>query len=174
MAKEFSRVDRLSQQVKKEMAVILQREIKDPRLHTMITVSDVEVSRDLSHAKVFVTFLGMDNDKVEDNLKILNDAAGYVRSLIGKRIQTRIVPHIRFAFDESLNEGIRMASLVEIVRRDDERRRQEAGQATDQEIAEDAAAALNAEAISAAESELGAADDLDTASDLDTEGGAKK
>ncbi len=168
MAKEFSRVDRLSQQVKKEMAVILQREIKDPRLHTMITVSDVEVSRDLSHAKVFVTFLGMDNDKVEDNLKILNDAAGFVRSLIGKRIQTRIVPNIRFAFDESLNEGIRMASLVEIVRRDDERRRQEAGQATDQEIAEDAAAALNAEGISAAESELGAADDLDT------EGGAKK
>ncbi|WP_423187272.1 30S ribosome-binding factor RbfA [Alishewanella sp. d11] len=131
MAKEFSRVDRLSQQVKKEMAVILQREIKDPRLHTMITVSDVEVSRDLSHAKVFVTFLGMDNDKVEDNLKILNDAAGYVRSLIGKRIQTRIVPHIRFAFDESLNEGIRMATLVETVRREDERRRKEAGQETD-------------------------------------------
>lgn len=128
MAKEFSRVDRLSQQVKKEMAVILQREIKDPRLHSMITVSDVEVSRDLSHAKVFVTFLGMDTDKVDDNLKILNEAAGFVRSLIGKRIQTRIVPHIRFAFDASLNEGIRMANLVDSVVRDDERKRQQAGQ----------------------------------------------
>lgn len=131
MAKEFSRVDRLSQHIKKEMAVILQREIKDPRLHSMITVSDVEVSRDLSHAKVFVTFLGMDDSKVEDNLKILNDAAGYVRSLIGKRIQTRIVPHIRFAFDQSLNEGIRMASLVASVRREDERKRQDAGLAPD-------------------------------------------
>ncbi|EHR41894.1 ribosome-binding factor, role in processing of 10S rRNA [Alishewanella jeotgali KCTC 22429] len=125
--KEFSRVDRLSQQMKKEMAVILQREIKDPRLHTMITVSDVEVSRDLSHAKVFVTFLGMDDSKVEDNLKILNDASGFIRSLIGKRIQTRIVPHIRFAFDQSLNEGIRMANLVDTVRKDDERKRQQAG-----------------------------------------------
>lgn len=127
MAKEFSRVDRLSQHIKKEMAVILQREIKDPRLHSMITVSDVEVSRDLSHAKVFVTFLGMDDSKVEDNLKILNDAAGCVRSLIGKRIQTRIVPHIRFAFDQSLNEGIRMASLVASVRQEDERKRKDAG-----------------------------------------------
>lgn len=125
--KEFSRVDRLSQQMKKEMAVILQREIKDPRLHTMITVSDVEVSRDLSHAKVFVTFLGMDDSKVEDNLKILNEASGFIRSLIGKRIQTRIVPHIRFAFDQSLNEGIRMANLVDAVRKDDERKRQQAG-----------------------------------------------
>lgn len=125
--KEFSRVDRLSQQMKKEMAVILQREIKDPRLHTMITVSDVEVSRDLSHAKVFVTFLGMDDSKVEDNLKILNDASGFIRSLIGKRIQTRIVPQIRFAFDQSLNEGIRMANLVDTVRKDDERKRQQAG-----------------------------------------------
>jgi len=125
--KEFSRVDRLSQQMKKEMAVILQREIKDPRLHTMITVSDVEVSRDLSHAKVFVTFFGMDDSKVEDNLKILNEASGFIRSLIGKRIQTRIVPHIRFAFDQSLNEGIRMANLVDTVRKDDERKRQQAG-----------------------------------------------
>lgn len=132
MSKEFSRVDRLSQQMKKEMAVILQREIKDPRLHSMITVSDVEVSRDLSHAKVFVTFLGMDSEKVSDNLKILNDAAGFVRSLIGKRIQARIVPHIRFAFDESLNEGIRMATLVDSARREDERRRQGAGQASDE------------------------------------------
>lgn len=56
MAKEFTRVDRLSQQMQQEIAVILQREIKDPRLHNMITVSDVDVSRDLSHAKIYVTF----------------------------------------------------------------------------------------------------------------------
>ena len=135
MSKEFSRVDRLSQQMKKEMAVILQREIKDPRLHTMITVSDVEVSRDLSHAKVFVTFLGLDQEKVPDNLKILNDASGFVRSLIGKRIQARIVPHIRFAFDESLNEGIRMANLVSNARSEDNRRRLEAGQSLEDEQA---------------------------------------
>ncbi|HSG51025.1 MAG TPA: 30S ribosome-binding factor RbfA, partial [Rheinheimera sp.] len=83
-------------------------------------------------AKVFVTFLGLADDKVEENLKILNDAAGFVRSLIGKRIQTRIVPHIRFAFDESLNEGIRMANLVSSARAEDDRRRVESGQPLEQ------------------------------------------
>jgi ribosome-binding factor A len=136
MSKEFSRVDRLSQQMKKEMAVILQREIKDPRLHSMITVSDVEVSRDLSHAKVFVTFLGLADDKVDDNLKILNDASGFVRSLIGKRIQARIVPHIRFAFDASLNEGIRMANLVSNARAEDDRRRVQSGQPLEDDAAD--------------------------------------
>ena len=128
MSKEFSRVDRLSQQMKKEMAVILQREIKDPRLHTMITVSDVDVSRDLSHCKIYVTFLGLAPEKVQENLSILNDAAGYVRSLIAKRIQARIVPTIRFYFDKSLDEGIRMANLVETVRKSDEKKRIAAGQ----------------------------------------------
>lgn len=155
MAKEFSRVDRLSQHIKKEMAVILQREIKDPRLHSMITVSDVEVSRDLSHAKVFVTFLGLDESKVEDNLKILNDAAGFVRSLIGKRIQTRIVPNIRFAFDQSLNEGIRMATLVSSVMQEDERKRQLTGQGTEQDVVADQAP-------------LAAESDDDTAKDTQT------
>jgi ribosome-binding factor A len=148
MSKEFSRVDRLSQQMKKEMAVILQREIKDPRLHNMITVSDVVVSRDLSHAKVFVTFLGLEGEKVADNLKLLNDASGFVRKLIGKRIQSRIVPNIRFAHDGSLNEGIRMATLVADARKDDDRRRLDSGQALDQA----ANAADEAEDISGADS----------------------
>ena len=131
MAKDFTRVDRLSQQMQQEIAVILQREIKDPRLHTMITVSDVDVSRDLSHAKIFVTFLGLEADKVKVNLDILNDACGYIRSLIAKRIQARIVPTIRFYFDQSLDQGIRMANLVEQVRREDEKRRIDAGQEPD-------------------------------------------
>ena len=101
MAKEFSRVDRLAQQMQQEMAFILQREIKDPRLHSMITVSDVDVSKDLSHAKIYVTFLGLEADKVKQNLDILNDASGFIRSLIAKRIQARIVPTVRFYFDKS-------------------------------------------------------------------------
>ncbi|MEN3157889.1 30S ribosome-binding factor RbfA [Alkalimonas sp. NCh-2] len=121
--KEFSRVDRLSQQLQKELAVILQREIKDPRLHHMITVSQVDVSRDLSYAKIYVTFLGLEQDKVKDNLKILNDAKGFIRSLIGKRIQTRIVPQVQFYYDSTLDEGIRLTALVESARRADEAKR---------------------------------------------------
>jgi len=133
MAKEFGRTDRLAQQMQQEMALILQRDIKDPRLHTMITVSDVDVSKDLSHAKIYVTFLGLAGEKVAQNLEILNDAAGYIRSLIAKRIQTRIVPTVRFYFDKSLDEGIRMANLVESVRRSDEQKRLDNGQEPDRQ-----------------------------------------
>lgn len=131
MNKEYARFDRLAQQMQQEMALILQRDIKDPRLHTMITVSDVNVSKDLSHAKIYVTFLGLDADKVALNLQILNDACGFIRSLIAKRIQARIVPTVRFYFDKSLDEGIRMANLVETVRRSDEQKRKAAGQELD-------------------------------------------
>ncbi len=131
MSKEFARYDRLAQQMQQEMAVILQREIKDPRLHRMITVSDVEVSKDLSHAKIYVTFLGLESEKVALNLQILNDASGFIRSLIAKRIQARIVPTVRFYFDKSLDEGIRMANLVETVRRSDEQKRKAAAQELD-------------------------------------------
>lgn len=135
MHKEFGRDSRLAQQIQQEMALILQREIKDPRLHRMITVSDVDVSKDLSHAKVYVTFLGLDSDKVDLNLTILNDASGYIRSLIAKRIQTRIVPTVRFYFDKSLDEGIRMANLVESVRKTDDKKRIESGQEPDRKPA---------------------------------------
>ena len=103
--------------------MILQREIKDPRLHHMITVSQVDVSRDLSYAKIYVTFLGLEQDKVKDNLKILNDAKGFIRGLIGKRIQTRIVPQVQFYYDSTLDEGIRLTALVESARRADEAKR---------------------------------------------------
>ena len=131
MNKEYARFDRLAQQMQQEMALILQRDIKDPRLHTMITVSDVNVSKDLSHAKIYVTFLGLDADKDALNLQILNDASGFIRSLIAKRIQARIVPTVRFYFDKSLDDGIRMANLVETVRRSDEQKRKAAGQELD-------------------------------------------
>lgn len=119
MAKEFTRVDRVSQQIQKEIAVILQREIKDPRLG-MATVSSVDVSRDLSYAKVFVTLFEQDEEKVKESVKILNNAAGYVRSLLGKRIKARIMPEIRFVFDMSLVEGMRISNLVESVIKEDE------------------------------------------------------
>ncbi|MEL7287185.1 MAG: 30S ribosome-binding factor RbfA, partial [Pseudomonadota bacterium] len=76
--REFSRTDRVAQQIQKEIAVILQREIKDPRLG-MVTVSAVEVSRDLSYAKVFITVFNTDDeDKAKQSAKILNEATGYI------------------------------------------------------------------------------------------------
>ncbi len=121
--KDFSRTDRVGQQIQKEIAVILQREIKDPRLG-MVTVSAVEVSRDLSYAKVFVTVLNsQDDDKSNQSIKILNEATGYIRSLLGKRIRARIMPELRFVLDTSLLEGMRISNLVDQVVRDDASRR---------------------------------------------------
>lgn len=123
MPKEFSRTDRFSQQLQREVAVILQREIKDPRV-VMPTISDVEVSRDLAYAKVFVTFLNDDADAVKEALAVLNDAAGYIRTLLGKRLKARITPNLRFEYDRSLSEGIRMSKLVnEAVASDEERKK---------------------------------------------------
>ncbi len=116
MAKEFSRSQRVSQEMQKEIALILQREIKDPRVG-MATVSGIELSRDLAYAKVFVTFLNVltdnaDPDTVKNGIKALQDASGYIRTLLGKAMRLRIVPELTFAYDNSLIEGMRMSNLV--------------------------------------------------------------
>lgn len=120
MAQEFSRTERVRHQLQREIAMILQREIKDPRV-SMVTVSDVEVSRDLAYAKVYVTFLQDDKDQVKQALKVLNEASGFIRSLLGKRIKARIVPQLKFHHDASLNEGIRMGKLVAEARERDKK-----------------------------------------------------
>ncbi|MEY4475173.1 MAG: ribosome-binding factor [Pseudomonadota bacterium] len=126
MAKEFSRSQRVSQEMQKEIALILQREIKDPRVG-MATVSGIELSRDLAYAKVFVTFLNVltDNaepDTVKNGIKALQDASGYIRTLLGKAMRLRIVPELTFAYDNSLIEGMRMSNLVtNVIKNDVER-----------------------------------------------------
>lgn len=122
MAREFKRSDRVAQEIQKEIAVILQCEVKDPRIG-MVTVSDVEVSSDLSYAKIFATFL-FDHDEtaIEQGMKGLEKASPYIRSLLGKAMRLRIVPEIRFIYDQSLVEGMRMSNLVTNVVREDEKK----------------------------------------------------
>ena len=122
MAREFSRADRVAQELQKEIAVILQREVKDPRIG-MVTVSDVEVSRDLAYAKVFVTFLfDSDPEAVKLGLKGLEKATPYIRTLLGKAMRLRIVPELKFMYDQSLVEGMRMSNLVTQTVRNDQAR----------------------------------------------------
>lgn len=122
MSREFKRSDRVAQELQKEVAVILQREVKDPRIG-MVTVSDVEVSKDLAYAKIFVTFLfDQDEVAVEQGMKALEKASPYIRSLVGKAMRLRIVPELRFVYDQSLVEGMRMSNLVtNVIRQDQER-----------------------------------------------------
>lgn len=111
MAREFSRPQRVAQQIQKEVAVILQREIKDPRLG-LVTVSSVDVTRDLAYAKVFVTFLDDSEEGVKEGLEALIEMAPYIRSLLGKAMRLRAVPELRFHYDRSLVEGMRMSILA--------------------------------------------------------------
>jgi len=125
MQKEFSRADRVAQQMKREVAVILQRELKDPRVK-MATVSDVRVSGDLMYAKIFVTFWDNDPENVKTSIKVLNNAAGFVRTQIGKAMKLRAVPEIRFCHDESLDEGMRLSALItKTIRQDEELKKEE-------------------------------------------------
>lgn len=119
MSRDFSRTDRVAQQLQREISVILQRELKDPRIG-MVTVSDVDVSRDLSFAKVFVTKFDQDPESVKESIKRLTEAAGFVRSLLAKRLKLRIVPDLTFVHDTSLTEGLRISELVSKAVEDDE------------------------------------------------------
>jgi len=111
MAREFKRSSRVSSQMQKELAIILQQGIKDPRIG-FITVNEVELSKDLTSAKVFITALGADEQGQKDNLKLLNEAAPYIRSEVGKRMRLRSVPYIKFHYDTSFENGMRVSELL--------------------------------------------------------------
>lgn len=110
MAKEFSRTQRVGGQIQRELAQMIQQEVRDPRVG-FVTISDVEVSRDLTHAKVFVTVLDP-KQSVDETLQALNRAGGFMRRLLGKRIIMRVVPELHFVYDSSLDTGARVDALL--------------------------------------------------------------
>lgn len=131
MPKEFSRTQRVAQQLQKELAMILQREVRDSRLG-MVTISDVEVSRNLAYAKVFVTFLCIGEQTPESCLAALREHEVQIRMMLGKQIRLRLTPEIRFYYDNTLVEGMRMSNLVTEVINSDKRRMHEAGRDEDE------------------------------------------
>lgn len=134
MAKEFSRTQRVGGQIQRELAQIIQQEVRDPRVG-FITISEVEVSRDLGHAKIFVTLLDPKQDVVE-TLRALNKAGGFLRKLLGKRIVMRLVPELHFVYDNSLDTGARVDALLHRVaaeQRDDERQEQQQKEQDDEQ-----------------------------------------
>ncbi|WP_038178128.1 30S ribosome-binding factor RbfA [Vibrio rhizosphaerae] len=126
MAKDFSRTQRVSQQLQKELAMILQREVRDSRLG-MVTISEVKVSRDLAYAKVYVSFLCVGEQTPESCLKALKEHESHIRMMLGKRIRLRLTPEVRFVYDDTLVEGMRMSNLVNQAVDEDKRKRGESG-----------------------------------------------
>jgi ribosome-binding factor A len=110
MPKDYPRHQRVGDQIQRELAELIRKEIKDPRLSSMVTVAEVRVSSDLSQARVYITVL---DDKGEQSAKVLNHAAGFLRSQLGKVLHLRIIPQLHFIYDTTAESGERLSSLIE-------------------------------------------------------------
>ena len=93
------------------MAELIRLELRDPRVK-LVTLTGVELSNDKSHAKVFFTVLGADGQQ-EEVLEGLTRAAGFLRSALAHRLSTRTVPELHFAYDESIERGVRLSRLID-------------------------------------------------------------
>jgi len=103
--------------MRREVAEILQRHVRDPRVSAMVSVTDVEVTKDLSFARVFVTILGPVAERAV-TFEALKHAAGFVRHELGGRLGLREVPEVRFVYDESLDRGARVEELLKRIHED--------------------------------------------------------
>ena len=116
MPREFSRIDRIGDQMQRELAQLIQREVKDPRVG-LVTVNAVKVSRDLGYADVYVSLLsteelGEESPQVQDSLKVLSKASGFLRGQVGRAMKLRVVPQLRFHFDTLQGYSRKMDSLI--------------------------------------------------------------
>lgn len=111
--KEFSRTARIADFLKRELGSFIQKELRDPRLG-MVSVIDAQVSRDLSHAKIYVTVMGKDTaEEAKESLAVLNKAAGFLRSQVAKVNNARTTPQLRFYYDASVNRGQHISKLIQ-------------------------------------------------------------
>lgn len=110
MPKDASRPRRVAEQIQRELAELIQLELKDPRVG-MVTLTGVEVSADYAHAKVFFSLLG-DKARVNEALKGLNSAAGFLRSQVAHRMKLRVMPMLHFTHDISIEQGARLDKLI--------------------------------------------------------------
>lgn len=109
----FQRSDRVRQQIKRETSIIFRDELKDPRIG-FVTITDVELSPDLRHAKIYVSILGNNEEKVK-TMDALFHAQGFVRAHLGKRIRLRYTPEIVFCCDKSLEAASHIYKLLDEV-----------------------------------------------------------
>lgn len=110
------RQERVGQLLREEISRIIERQLKDPRVG-MVTITDVEVTPDLRHARVFVTVFG-DDDAARATVEVLKGAAGFIRAELGKHVRLRCVPELEFRRDESIARGARIFELLEQVKRE--------------------------------------------------------
>ena len=112
MPREFSRTRRVEEQLRRELAELIRTHIKEPDL-AMLSLAEIRVSSDLSHARIYVTFLEDDPEIIQRSLDILEHASGKLRGLLGKRMRIRMVPQLEFKLDDLIQRGTTLSNLIE-------------------------------------------------------------
>ena len=130
MPESSARLQRVGDQIQRDLATLIQMELNDPRVG-MVSITGVDVSRDLALAKIYVTVLnslGDDSEvnsetlahpgdleklEIEDNVKALNKASGYLRTLLARRLKLRVIPKLQFIYDGSVERGRQLSNLID-------------------------------------------------------------
>lgn len=113
MPREFTRSDRVSDAIQRLLAQVIPAEIRDPRIG-MVNINDVTVTRDMAFAKVYVTFVGVDDEKESiAAASILNKASGFLRTFLAKELSMRTVPKLQFIYDKTSVKGQALSTLID-------------------------------------------------------------
>ena len=114
--KQSNRMNKVNEELKKEISHVISQEIKDPHLTGLISVTSVDTTPDLRYARVYVSMINAKSNK--NNLAILKKSSGFVRSMVAKRVNLRITPELVFLFDESIEYGSRIDSILAEITKD--------------------------------------------------------
>ena len=108
------RIPRINHLIRQEISELLQRQVKDPRLGTFVAVTEVSTSPDLKHAKVFISFIGSEEEK-QKTLNVLAAASGFFRRELAKHLRLRRIPELSFHWDDSIERGDHLMRLIDQV-----------------------------------------------------------
>ena len=111
------RAERVGEQMKQEIMDIVNNKVKDPRVG-FLTITDVELTNDLSHAKVYLTVLGS-NKEIDNTFKALEKAKGFIKSELGSRMRLRIIPDLTFDYDKSIEYGNKIERMIQDLHKED-------------------------------------------------------
>lgn len=116
MPKNENRLNRINEELKKEISQIISFELKNPDATGLISVTKVKITPDLKYAKIYISLLNAKDD--EKTMEALKQSAGYIRSLVAKRINLRVTPELVFEKDDSMEYGMKIDSILKDLNRD--------------------------------------------------------
>ena len=117
---KHQRIDRISEEIKKEISRIIREDVKDPRIAQMASILRADVSGDLRHAKIYVSVLGNEREKTS-TIEGLTRAAGFIRKELGRALTIRYIPELNFVLDTSIEYSVDISKKIMEVNREQEK-----------------------------------------------------